>query len=197
MIKYACATAMALWAVAPVPAQQLQIAAPDDWRTEAIKLPPEFAADMGWRGDAVVRFSPGMFNRDSEQFFSYVFMMRVSGKRALNEDGIRKELLSYYRGLSVDVAKLRGIEVDTDSFTLQLKPQPTDRAREQRFLGKLTWLEPFATGAKQDLYLEIDHWRDEANQQNFLFVCASPSQAVPNKVWSQLRGIRAATRKTR
>jgi hypothetical protein len=78
-----------------------------------------------------------------------------------------------------------------------MKSQPTDRAGEQRFFGKLSWLEPFSTGAKQDLYLEIDSWRDDARKQNYLFVCASPTRPNPDKTWSQLRGIRDKSKSAR
>jgi hypothetical protein len=197
MIKYAHVILMALLMIGPVTAQQLQIAAPDDWRADEISLPPEFAPEMGLRGDALMRFPPGMFNRDSADFFSYVFVMRASDRSGMTGERIHRELLSYYQGLSVDVAKLRGIEVDTDAFVLKMKSQPTDRAGEQRFSGKLSWLEPFSTGMKQDLYLEIDSWRDDARQQNYLFVCASPTRPNPDKTWSQLRGIRDKSKSAR
>ena len=56
------------WAADP---PEIQIKAPKAWRSETIKLPPAFAPDMTLTGVEEIRFAPGMFQADSDSFFSY------------------------------------------------------------------------------------------------------------------------------
>ena len=46
------------------------IKTPEGWRGETIKLPAPFAKDMKLTGFEVIRFAPGMFNVEKEDFFS-------------------------------------------------------------------------------------------------------------------------------
>ena len=70
------------------------------WRGERIPLPPGFAKDMGWRGFEEIRFAPGMFEPDSEQFFTYVLAFYLEPGTTTREENLKREFLAYYRGLA-------------------------------------------------------------------------------------------------
>ena len=171
-----------------------------DWKGERITLPPSFAPEMELKGIEVIRFAPGMFDAKSDSFFSYAFVFSVSGDQKLTQEVIRKETLTYYRGLSKNVLKGKGVEVDTAKFTFALekakavKEVPESVTKPEtitQYSGKLEWVEPFATAKAQTLHFEIQAWGDSDTGRNYLFVCTSPrSPGETDPVWKSLRGIR-------
>ncbi len=171
-----------------------------EWKGERITLPPSFAPEMGLKGIEEIRFAPGMFDAKSDSFFTYAFVFSVSADQKLTEDVIRKETLNYYRGLARAVLKGKGLDVDADKFTFDLKianavkDAPESIAKPEtvtHYSGKLDWVEPFATAKPQSLHFEIQTWSDTTTVRNYLFVCASPRKpAEADPIWKELRRIR-------
>jgi hypothetical protein len=146
--------------------------APQGWREEVIKMPPEFAPDMSWKGVEVLKFSPGMFKAGAPDFFSYLFLLKLDeGTPDWDE-----QLMLYYGGLAKAVAK--DPRLDVSGFELRLEGQP-----EARY-GRLTWTEPFITKRAQILNLECHQLSPDV-----WFVCASP-QPPDRPVWTLMRQIR-------
>ena len=171
-----------------------------DWKGERITLPPLFAPGMGLKGIEEIRFAPGMLDEKSDSFFSYVFVFSVSADQKLTEDVIRKETLTYYRGLAEAVLKRKGVEVDAAKFAFDLeKTKAVSDAPESiakpdavtQYSGKLDWVEPFATAKAQTLRFEIQTWSNPMMGRNYLLVCVSPKNPGETEpVWKELRGIR-------
>ncbi len=171
-----------------------------DWKGERITLPPSFAPDMELKGIEVIRFAPGMFDATADSFFSYAFVFSVSADQKLTKQVIQKETLTYYRGLSKNVLKGKGVEVDVSKFTFALekaktvKEAPESVAKPEtvtQFSGQLDWVEPFATAKAQTLHFEIQAWGDPETGRNYLFVCTSPRKpGETDPVWKTLRGLR-------
>lgn len=146
--------------------------APQGWREEVIKMPPEFAPEMSWKGVEVLKFSPGMFKAGAPDFFSYVFLLKLD-EGAPDWD---EQLMLYYGGLAKAVAKKP--HLDVSGFELHLKGAP-----EARY-GTLTWTEPFVTKKAQSLNLECRQLRSD-----LWFVCVSP-QPPDRPIWTAMRQIR-------
>ncbi len=185
-----------LWP-ASVRCQSLKIAAPDDWRAETITLPPEFASDMKLKGIEELRFAPGMFQADSDTFFSYVFALQTAAEPQITAAVLKREMLAYYRGLAKAVAAGKDLELDVDQFSFALSDAHALENESnlpvglQRSQGELSWVEPFVTGKQQLLQLEIDHWQDEASKHHYLFVCVAP-RGASDQIWERMREIRAS-----
>ncbi len=181
----------------PTTGQEIKIDAPETWRKETIKLPPEFAPDMKLKGIEELRFSPSMFASDSESFFSYVFVFKTEPEPALTESIIKQEMLAYYCGLSSEVLKGKKVDIDTSNFTFSMNKldqgsrQSSLRPGVQRYVAKLKWIEPFVTEKTQDLRLEIDTWSDGNTKQQYLFACVSPADKK-EKIWEQMFEIRSS-----
>jgi len=79
-----------------------------EWKGETIPLPPSFAPDMALEGVEELRFAPGMYDADSEEYFSYVFVLRFPTTAALDEEQTLGLMRSYYRGLMSAVAESKG-----------------------------------------------------------------------------------------
>ena len=172
-----------------------------EWKGERIALPPSFAPKMKMNGIEEIRFAPGMFKADAEDFFSYVFVFSLSGDQKLDEEFIKAETLTYYRGLGEAVAKGKGKEVDGSKFKFEMKKDKeakqvvasvSDKKTVAQYTGKLDWIEPFATGKSQVLHFEIQAWTDPQTKRNYLFVGTSPKKiSDEDEIWKQLRKIRS------
>jgi hypothetical protein len=199
MNKYAVFCCMLLVSVSIAfggePAADVRLNAPEGWRKERIVLPPPFAPDMKLKGLEEIRFAPGMFQLQSDSFFSYVFVFQLENKPELSQEIMERELLAYYRGLATAVLKSRNASVDTNTFTLKLTkasaiddaPKPPQIPRQ--FTGDLKWVEPFVTGQSQTLHLELQSWKSQDSNHRFMFVCASPKPKT-TAIWRQMREIR-------
>lgn len=170
-----------------------------EWKGERIALPPEFAPKMKLKGIEEIRFAPGMFKPDSDSFFSYAFVFEISQDQKLTRDVIHQETLVYYRGLAGSILKRKGKEVDVGKFTFKLEqakaakdsPATVNAESVTQYVGKLDWIEPFATAKPQVLHFELQSWSDPKTKKNYLFVCTSP-KAIGEKeaLWTELRKIR-------
>jgi hypothetical protein len=175
---------------------EIQFDAPEDWKKERIALPPSFAPKMKLQGTEEVRFAPGMFQPESDSFFSYMFVFQVQSKPELTQAVIQRELLVYYRGLATAVLKGSDVKVETSQFAIKLNQVKANNenakdAGPKRYTGNLKWVEPFATRKPQTLHLEIDAWTSDKPSHNYLFVCVSP-QAKKTAIWKSMRELRIA-----
>ncbi|NNE93893.1 MAG: hypothetical protein HKN23_19765 [Verrucomicrobiales bacterium] len=183
----------------PPEAEAFQFHTPEEWRGEIIQLPPGFASDLGWNGVESIKFAPGMFQADSDSFFSYVLVFLLAKDADVSEKGVQAEVLKYYRGLATAVMGGKGIEVDTEKFALKLEPieitkpprdVPADAGDGEVKIWNATldWTEPFATQKKQTLNFEIHLWKNDGRP--VLYFTVSP-QERDHEIWKEMRGYRA------
>jgi hypothetical protein len=167
----------------------IPLVAPDDWRGETIKLPPDFAKAMQLKGVEKIRFAPGMFKPDADDFFSYVLVFRLELEPELTEKTLQRELLAYYRGLATAVG---GEKIRTDDFSISLKGIEADDSPESKvkdFTATLEWIEPFATAKSQTLNFELRTWKSDKRDHNWLFMSVSP-QKMDAPIWDSMHQIR-------
>lgn len=157
----------------------VSINTPEDWGKEIIQLPPGFAKDMKYKGSEDLRFSPGMFKPESKFFFTYVFTLSGTLEGGLNKENVTSEILKYYRGLGLAVGGKK-FQINPEDFKLELTK--TGRG----FNGKLDWIEPFKTGKKQTLHIEIITW--DSKEKQILFAMVSPADKN-SEVWKKLKEI--------
>ena len=201
MNKYAIVCCMLLVNVSIVfgdePAEDFRFDTAEGWKKERISLPPPFAPDMKLKGLEELRFAPGMFQAQSDSYFSYVFVFQVEDKPELTLEVMEKELLAYYRGLAGAVLNSRTLSADTNAFTLKLTeagaideaPKPPQTPKQ--YTGDLMWVEPFVTGKPQTLHLEIETWKRGDSNHRYMFVCVSPKPKTAT-IWRQMREIRTS-----
>jgi len=184
-------------AVLPLEKQQFILKKPTPkWFGERIALPPKgFAPDLGLRGIEEILFAPGMFKAGQPDFFSYVFLFALEANPKLDAKVLKKELFTYYSGLSK--ARMGNPNLDTSKFSVKVdtledkEVSPKSAINVRNYRAKIVWLEPFATKKMQTLYFELQTWQYKGSPYQYLFVCASP-QKPGNPIWKTLRTIRAA-----
>ncbi|HVX25659.1 MAG TPA: hypothetical protein VHB70_04925 [Parafilimonas sp.] len=78
---------------------------PANWQFERFALPPQFAPGVPYKGAEELRFSPGMFTKDSVDYFTYAFVAELDNTNFISEDDIKTYLLNYFKGLCGSTAK--------------------------------------------------------------------------------------------
>ena len=162
--------------------QTVQLEAPEKWSGETITLPPGFARDMAIKGVEVIRFAPGMFDPQAEDFFSYAIVFWLPESKPLTEKQLHDEFLKYYRGLATAVARGRKLGVDPQNFKLKLTAV---EKKPHTWRAELEWAEPFRTGQAQTLRFTISSSESAEHNGLLISIAASP-QPHEHAIWKQL-----------
>ncbi|MDQ6843318.1 MAG: hypothetical protein M3Z92_03050 [Bacteroidota bacterium] len=94
---------------------------PASWPFERFALPPVFAPNFPFKGAEELRFSPGMFNKDSTDYFTYAFAAQLDSTTSISQDNIRNYLLDYFKGLCSSTANNRKLVVDTSKISVSIE----------------------------------------------------------------------------
>lgn len=181
--------ALALFALPLATApDELLPATPDGWRYERLDFPLSFAPDLGLAGFEELRFAPGMFDAESESYWSYALAVRLDGAPEVDAEFLQTFLEGYYRGLCEAVGEDRGLELDYSGFAVALE---TDVAG---FRATIDLIDTFVTAEpiRVEVLLRV-HPRHDATE---ILGLASPSPQDA-AVWDELRGIEERWREAR
>lgn len=158
---------------------------PAAWSFERFALPPGFAPNFPYRGTEELRFSPGMFNKDSTDYFTYAFVAQLDNTAGISEDNIRNYLLDYFKGLCSSTAKDRKLVVDTSKITVSIEKKKGTRHNEIIYNAVLNVFGVFADCAPVKLNTEVKVLTDAATKKTYLIFIASPLEKT-NDVWKEL-----------
>lgn len=122
-------------------------AAITDWPDERIPMPPEWAPGLP-EGYELLRFSPGMYKPESDDYFSYAFALMWKDPTPPDLEQLTGILDQYYRGLTKAVAEAKKLRIPADDVSVKV----TGRAPNYR--ATVNMYEPFVTG--QRITLEMD-----------------------------------------
>src|SRR5258706_9392151 len=90
---------------------------PADWSFERFELPPSFAPGFPYKGAEELRFSRGMFNKDSATYFTYAFVAELDNITSISQNNISDYLLNYFKGVCSVTAKDRKLVIDTTKIS--------------------------------------------------------------------------------
>ncbi len=174
-----------LWfnATAQQPAPQL-LKEPANWAFERFQLPPVFAPSFPYRGVEELRFSPGMFDKGSTNYFTYAFAAQLDSTSSMPADSIRDYLLTYFKGLCNGTANDRKLVIDTSKITVSVKKKKVAPETEI-YNALLNIFGVFADGAPIKLNMEIKVLPYARIKKTYLIFIASPREKT-DSVWKQL-----------
>ena len=162
---------------------------PANWEFERFNLPPEFAPGITYRGAEELRFAPGMFNKDSSNYFTYIFVVQIDDVVAISQTEIHEYLLNYYRGLCRVTARDRKLTVDTTQIAVAVEKQKGLSPGESIFNATTKIFGVFADGAPVKLNMEVQVFLDKPRKRTYLFILASPLEKS-DVIWKTLFGAR-------
>jgi len=160
---------------------------PQDWQFERFTLPPEFAPNIPYKGVEELRFSPGMFVKDSASYFTYAFVAELDNINSISQDNIKDYLLEYFKGLCSSTAKQRKLSIDTSKITASIDKNPS-AGKDAHYNATLDIFGVFADGAPVKLDMEIKVMNDKAASKIYLVFIGSPLNKS-DEVWATLRSI--------
>jgi hypothetical protein len=158
---------------------------PANWEFERFSLPPAFAPEITYKGFEELRFAPGMFKKDSSDYFSYSFIASIDSVRNITLKEIRDYLLHYYKGLSAQVAKDNKLTIDTSKVTVTIINKKPPLAAEVIYYYIVNTFGVFADGAPVKLNMEVKVMKDIGQDKLYLLFITSP-QPKTSVVWKEL-----------
>ena len=161
---------------------------PAGWEFERFDLPPVFAPGFPFKGIEELRFSPGMFKKDSVDYFTYAFVAQLDNTVAVSQDDIQNYLLLYYKGLCSSTAKDRKLTVDITKITVSIARNKTVAANEMIYHGQAGVFGVFADGAPVQLNTQIKVFNNAEAKKTYLLFLVSP-QKRDHVLWKKLYGI--------
>lgn len=158
---------------------------PDNWEFERFSLPASFAPDITYRGFEELRFAPGMFKKDSLDYFTYVFIASIDSIKEISQKDIQVYLSRYYKGLCGSVAKDNKLTIDTSKVTATIVKNRKPSNEEVIYDYLLDMFGVFADGALVKLNMEVKVVKDIAHRRIYLLFITSP-QPKSSVVWEKL-----------
>ena len=158
---------------------------PDAWTFERFTLPPSFAPNFPYKGAEELRFSPGMFNKDSTDYFTYAFVAQLDNTTTISQNDISNYLLDYFKGLCSSTANARELVVDTSKITVAIEKKKGTLNNEIIYNALLNVFGVFADGAPVKLNMEVKVLMNTAAKKTYLTFIASPHEKTDD-VWKEL-----------
>ena len=184
-LSFVFLTLFPLWAFEEK-AETLYQKAPENWRAEVIPLPLPFAPDMDLKGVEELRFSPGMYQADSETYFTYTFIWWLEDKVSFTTEILEDHFFKYFAGLYKAVSKKETKDVSGFKVQVQQLAPPKSLASYQaRYRGMVQWIDPFVTEQKLDLRFEMRVWFCPKEQRTAAFVALSP-KPYDHPIWQAM-----------
>ena len=159
--------------------------APVSWEFERFALPPGFSAGFPYKGVEELRFSPGMFKKDSADYFSYAFVARLDNTPALTREDVQNYLLLYFKGLCASTAQQRKLMIDTNKITVSIEKAGNGSGEYNAILRVFG---VFADGAPVTLNAEVKVLTGK--DTTYLVFIASP-QKKTHPIWQVLKDIKS------
>ena len=150
----------------------------EGWASESFALPPDFAPQLP-TGTESLRFAPGWRDPNSENFWSYAFVMSIDEPAA---DGTRvKELLElYYDGLMSVFASNRGKEASIKPTRVTVRS-----AAQNHYEATMHLIDAFATFEPVDIHVQIKTLTG-TGEHSFVYIKVS-KQPYEHEIWRSLQ----------
>jgi hypothetical protein len=118
---------------------------PQNWGTEKINFPIDFAPKIALKGVEELRFTPGWGDSKSEEYWSYAFLWFVEGKPSFNVDILQSYLTQYFNGLYISNLKNKTAPLPSNFTQAQVKKVTTLPNDQETYEGAIATLN-FLTG---------------------------------------------------
>ena len=158
---------------------------PANWQLERFSLPPIFAPAIKYNGVEELRFSPGMFKKDTIGYFTYAFVIRLDNTENISQPEIKNYLLEYFKGLCSKTASDRKQNpVDTSAINVSIERKKV-AGKEIVYNILLNAFGVFADGAPVTLNMEAKVMNDIAAKKIYVLFIVSP-QPKSDPLWIEL-----------
>jgi hypothetical protein len=158
---------------------------PASWTFERFTLPPVFAPDLPYKGAEELRFSPGMFNKDSVTYFTYAFAAQLDNTITISQKDVKDYLLRYFKGLCGKTAMDRKLKVDTSAIKVLIENKKMVPSPSTTYNIRLDIFGVFTDGAPVKLNMEARVLNAPALRKSYIIFIASPLPKT-DEAWKEL-----------
>jgi hypothetical protein len=186
LILCACSSKQQASSPDPRPTPQA-VAAPSPpsttWREEKMPFPPQFAPNLPYRGDLIVKFHPQWRQFDAPEGFSYVFHWVIE-PADLSSDKLSKVMTDYFDGLMTLVGKSRSIAAQGE-----FSPARTTLTKNSNtWIGNVATWNAFNRG--EALVLNIEGIQRQCSNGRTQLSFALSKLPLDAAIWKDLRVVR-------
>ena len=172
----------------PASKSELLPKTPPDWRYERIDFPLSFAPELNYDGFEELSFAPGMFDAESDTYFTYIFVMKITNDVSFDAKLLKSLLETYFRGLCRTVAEGTDFDIDVSKISATVHEDHYETKSSRHFTVTLDSYDPFVTGKPLKLRLEMLVVEIKRNDHR-IFAAVSP-KSVATPVWKVLRRLK-------
>ncbi|MEW7292006.1 hypothetical protein [Aquimarina sp. 2304DJ70-9] len=158
--------------------------AKENWRSETIDFPLDFAPSLDYSGIEYIRFAPGWGNENATDYFSYVFLWIIDQDPKLSSKKIESEMETYFDGLIAAVSK---DDLSTEKRKLNAKAF-FEKVNDSVYAGKILTYDPFTTKKELNLNIIITHTFCKAENKYLVLFNLSP-QTPEHSIWKKMKKI--------
>lgn len=159
---------------------------PENWKFEHMDFPLGFAPEIKYEGFEELIFSPGMFDTEAPDYFSYIFVMSVNNEREVSISTLEEVLLAYYRGLSQAEAESKETTIDTSVITCSVAKLKDDFRESEHYSAKINFIDSFTDNRTINLNMELDVQYNKTSERLYILAMVSPVQDM-DPVWQTLK----------
>ncbi len=164
--------------------QQNLLAANENWRSEIIDFPLEFAPSLEYSGTEYIRFSPGWGKENAVDYFSYVFLWVLNQDPKLSSKKLESDMEHYFDGLASIVSK-EDLKLNIDIIKSKAF---FEKVNDSVYAGKILTYDPFTT--KKDISLNaIVTYRFCKSEKNHLVLFNISPQTPEHQLWKKMQKI--------
>ncbi len=160
---------------------------PQNWGTETIKFPIDFAPKIALRGVEELRFTPGWGDSKTGEYWSYIFLWFVDGKPSLNSDILASYLTQYFNGLYISNLKNKTAPQPTNFTKAEVKKISTLPNDQQTYEGTIATLD-FLTGQPISFFARV-HIRNFDKIKHTAVLYEISPQAYDQPAWGSLDAV--------
>lgn len=158
--------------------------APDNWRSEIIDFPLEFAPSLSYSGTEYIQFAPGWGKKDAEDYFSYVLLWKINQDPLLSSKKLEAEMETYFDGLMEAVSKS-----DSSAVKVILKPKAFfEKVNDSVYAGKIITYDAFTTKKEVRLNTIVNTSYCNAQQKHLVLFKVSP-QTHEHSIWKRMEKV--------
>ncbi len=158
--------------------------APDNWRSEIIEFPLEFAPSLSYSGTEYIQFAPGWGKKNAEDYFSYVLLWKINQDPKLSSKKLEVEMETYFDGLMEAVSK-------SDSNAVKNIPKPKaffEKVNDSVYAGKILTQDAFITKKEVSLNTIVNTSYCNEQKQYLVLFKVSP-QKPEHPIWKKMEKV--------
>lgn len=155
--------------------------APDDWRSEVIKFPLDFANSLQYSGVEYTSFAPGWGKEDAMDYFSYVFLWQLDQNPQLSTKKLESEMEIYFDGLMNMVSKKEPGKFK-EPFTSKAF---FEKVNDSVYVGKIITYDAFTTKKEVNLNAIVDYRFCNNSNKHLVLFNISP-KPLEHQIWKKL-----------